>query len=260
MASPVSMTPMFSPIPIASTAAMDHLNALVSTYATCALDAYQVTNHTATGSSNDLTLDSDYDGRSDMLENNVDHTDPNNPSDVTSNRLAYFRFNNPTNMGEQGQMPIPAGWIAQVASWSGNALSADAGSSSRLVYHDVETNGWANFNCRQGSARFWFKPYWVSGSDPNPGTFLYMGGSSGRWEFGVSSSGNTVYLTTATNGTSTNNLSANYSFSNRWYQIGLNWSSTSTALSIDGQPVLSGGGVIQWPALSDRTNGLVIGN
>ena len=34
---------------------MDHLNALVSTYATCALDAYQVTNHTATGSSNDLT-------------------------------------------------------------------------------------------------------------------------------------------------------------------------------------------------------------
>ena len=57
-------------------------------------------------------------------------------------------------LGEQGQVPILATNMDVAASWSSNALVISSDAASRLVYRDVETNGWANFNCRNGAVRF----------------------------------------------------------------------------------------------------------
>ena len=56
-------------------------------------------------------------------------------------------------------------------------------------------------------------------------------------------------------------LSAGCNFAlNRWHHIALNYSPTSSALYINGGLIGTGGGVTNYPALSDRTNGMVIGN
>lgn len=218
------------------------------------------------GSTNsDLTLDTDYDGRSDLLELHVDGTDPNDSTKLASNRLAYFRFNDTNYFGEQGQSPLFGYGVNQTSSWSGSALVVDGSTNSGLIYRDVETNGWANFCARRGAVRFWFKPHWSSGYGPAPGTFMYIGNPTnpavGAWDFRVSAS-SLLNLVTSFSGAVRTNLTASYFFvSNHWNQITLNWNTNATELYINGQAVTTNGtGVEWWPARQDRTDGLVLGN
>jgi hypothetical protein len=97
------------------------------------------------------------------------HTSP-------SRRLGYWRFDSPLLYAEQGQMPLSSSNVTTVPSWSGTALSICSSASSQVTYPDVGSNGWANFNCRQGSVRFWFKPNSSSGPGGSGGApFFYVG-------------------------------------------------------------------------------------
>jgi len=113
-----------------------------------------------------------------------------------------------------------------------------------------------------GAVRFWFKPDWTTA--PAPRCFLYLGNPTnaniGEWNFQY----NAGYfkLITASNGVSATLLTSGYCplSSSNWYQIVLNYSATSTALYVNGSNLCNGSGTAYYPRLSDRTNGLVVGN
>jgi hypothetical protein len=117
-------------------------------------------------------VDSDYDGRSDAQEI-LDGTDPFNPNSVLAVRLAHLSFDD-TNAwsGDAGRLPLRATNITGIFSWCTNAALVDNTNTALLVYRDVETNGAANINLRDGTVRFWFKPDWssVNTGGGGPGT------------------------------------------------------------------------------------------
>ena len=209
--------------------------------------------------------DSDYDGRSDLLEQYADGTDPNDPGSVLPTRLGYWRFNDSNNIGEMGQSPLSAVHVSNVPDWSRNSLVISSASDSVLTYRDVETNGWANFNCRKGAVRFWFKPNWSAGSRSGADSpFLSMGTliPSDFWDLYATSSGDEIGFALNTPSVNNNYFQVPWSFNiSNWCQIVFNYSPTNLALYVNGtlltNVTVSGW---SWPALSSRTNGLTIGN
>ena len=216
------------------------------------------------------TLDSDYDGRNDNQEI-TDGTDPLNPSSVLQVKLGHWPFDI-TNIwaGDAGQLPLVASNVVGVISWSTNAVLIDT-NIAMLTYRDVETNGNANINLRAGTIRFWFSPDWSStnagGIGPqSEGRLIEMGSkgsANGWWGLVVGSSGTNIYFGTKTNssGTLTTNLTAAISWtSNVWHQIVLTYSTNSSSLYLDGQPVFTNGlGTAYWPGLAVRALGFTLG-
>ena len=140
------------------------------------------------------------------------------------------------------------------------------------VYGADDTNGNADINLRNGTIRFWFKPDWSStnagGVGPqSEGRLIEMGTqgtTNGWWGLVVGSAGTNIYFGTQTNstGTLTTNLTAAISWtSNIWHQIVLTYSTNSSALYLDGQPVITNGlGVTYYPGLAIRAQGFTLGS
>jgi hypothetical protein len=215
------------------------------------------------GSTYDVMTDSDYDGRSDMLEILVDGTNPNDPASVVPCRLGYWRFDSDSFMAEQGQLPLSYSDVSLAPSWSGTALNINSDPASQITYWDVFTNGWANINCRQGCLRFWFKPNWTS-HPASSAPFVYLGNpdaASSQWSLNVNSSGAITLVTTSNSITETKLTSAPLPFdSGHWMQIVLNYGPTGTSLYTNGMLAATGSPVTHWPDLADRNLGMVIGN
>ncbi len=215
---------------------------------------------TFAGATTNVMLDSDYDGRSDLLETLVDGTDPNNPASVVQCRLGYWRFDSTTLITEQGQPPLSYNDISLAPSWSGTALNINSDPASQVTYWDVFTNGWANINCRQGSLRFWFKP---NASGGQGGPFVYMGSTNGQdeWELVLNSGGSSISFITGSNGVATPNLTADCKLSpGNWTQIVLTYGSNGSSLYLNGSLAANGSAVTYWPSLANRNLGMVIGN
>jgi hypothetical protein len=224
------------------------------------------------GKINSVTQDSDYDGVSDIQELAY-RTNPNDANSVPQIRLGYWPFDNTnTWAGSTGQLPLVATNLVGVPSWNTNAVLIDSNNPAVLAYRDVETNGNANINLRNGTVRFWFKPDWSSvdqgGTGPQAeGRLLEMGtqgSTNGWWGLVVGSSGTNIYFGTQTNstGTLTTNLSTAISWSsNVWHQVVLTYGATNASLYLDGQPVVTNGmGVAYYPGLAVRANGFEIGS
>ncbi len=216
---------------------------------------------------NDPTADSDYDGRT-AIQEQADGADPTDPNSVATVRLGYWRFNDTTWRGEEGQIPFVASNLTNVPSWSTNALLVNSLSTAQLTYRDVETNGSANINCRNGSLRFWFKPNWLTGTtNGGPGCeagLIEMGTRSGSdwWALSVSSDGTQVHFCTRTNGIGMTNLAAIVDWqSNQWHQVVLTYSPSNSSFYLDGQPFeINGAAAAYYPRLSIRANGFSIGS
>ena len=216
--------------------------------------------------------DSDYDGVGDYQEV-INGTDPNSPTNVTPMRLSYWPFNNTnTWVGSTGQLPLLASNIVGVASWNTNAARINPNTIAILKYRDVETNGNANINLRNGTIRFWFKPDWTSadqgGTGPqSEGRLIELGSkgsTNGWWGLLMNSNGTAITFGTQTNSaaTLTTNLLAAVSWvSNQWHQAVLTYNQTNSSLYLDGQVAVTNGlGVTYYPGLSIRTNGFTIGS
>jgi hypothetical protein len=215
----------------------------------------------AGNATNVVMADTNYVGRSDMLQHYVDGTN------TVQCRLGYWRFDTPWLYSEQGQMPKSQSGVTLSNSWSGTAANIGSGSGSQLTYWDVYTNGWANINCRQGCLRFWFRPNWNSNAAPVASApFVFLGTNltpaNSEWSLQMVNYGGAIQFVTASNGTNTVNIAATtYGFSsNHWCQIALNYGPTNSTLFINGAPAASGSGVTYWPTNGDRARGLVIGN
>ena len=201
--------------------------------------------------------DSNYTGRSDLLQQYIDGNSTN-----TQCRLGYWRFDAPEMYSEQGQMPFSSNDVSLVPGICGTAVNIARTANSELAYRDVFTNGWANFNCRQGTLRFWFKPNNVNGPHEHA-PFVYMGSPDGMdmWDLSWDPVGSTISFTTGSNWLRTSHLTANCNFSSStWTQIVLTYGPNATQLYLNGTLAASGAGVQYWPRLSYRNLGMVIGN
>jgi len=114
------------------------------------------------------TADSDYDGRNDYQEF-LEGTSPHNAADKAQVFLASWSFDTQGNglsggtnaqpwLGDQGQVPLVATNIQAMPGMIGTAALINSTNSTRLAYRDVEQSGSANFNCANGTLRFWFSP------------------------------------------------------------------------------------------------------
>lgn len=206
----------------------------------------------------DAMLDSDYDGRSDLMETLVDQTNPNDAASVVALRLGQWRFNDASLAGERGQLPFGAGAVT-APSWSGRALSTAAAAANAAVYRDVETSGLANINCQKGSVRLWYKPNWTSGSGPANGRLVEVGG---RWSLGITNAGTKLAFHCNQRGRRPPELAASIQWTpGRWHQVVLTYDALETRLYVDGElaPGSPGTGVLAYPAAEERTNTFAIG-
>ena len=183
-----------------------------------------------------------------------------------TNRLGYWSFDNTnTWVGSAAQLPMLATNVIGVSSWNTNAVLIDSTNISILKYRDVETNGNANINLRNGAVRFWFKPDWSSGIGPgNAGSLIEMGNqtvTNGWWALVLNVNGSQLTFGTKTNGLAMTNLAATINWnSNQWHQIVLTYTPTNSVLYLDGQVSANGAGSIYYPNLAIRTNGFTLGS
>jgi len=231
---------------------------------------------TDTGETDFSVLDTDYDGRNDGQEL-ADGTNPLNPYDVAPVRLGYWRFNSGDWKGDQGQLPLLASNLQNVASFDGNALQI-TNSTAILKYREVETNGNANINCHVGSIRFMYKPFWTSqglAGGTGPGDWVQLvemgkyttDASVGWFSLAIDPTGTNVWISCQDNaGHSASNVvfptANNFVFSsNVWVSLTLNywhngarlWVGTSQVgdLSMTNRPV---------PPAAVRALGFTIGS
>src|SRR5205814_575089 len=126
--------------------------------------------------------DSDYDGFCDCQEVK-EGTDPNGPNFVTQMWLGLWRFDDTNWFGDGGITPLTQTNLQLAAGRRINAVQNNGNAVVKLSYREIETNGWANINCRQGTVRFWFRPSWDSttsgGTGPQAdGRFIELGNES----------------------------------------------------------------------------------
>ena len=206
-----------------------------------------------------VMVDSDYDGRSDALETNVDGTLPTNDADAAPCRLGYWRFNEPTWTGEQGQVPVFTNGLCASNDWSGTAL--DISSSGRLTYRDVETNGWANFNCKHGAVRFWYKPSTMP--PPSQAPFLSVGNNANWWALRTALTGNGVAFEVGNPASGDNIFFTVYTNfdSGHWYHVAFNYSTNLLTLYVNGT-LITNLAVSSWsyPDALARSNTFTVGS
>jgi hypothetical protein len=219
--------------------------------------------------------DTDYDGRTDAQEL-ADGTDPNDPASVLPVRLGYWRFNassagNPW-IGENGAVPLNTIAVQSVPSFDGQAVQI-TNRYALLRYRDVETHGAANINCRQGSIRLMFKPFWSSqsagGAGPGVAARLLEMGSftttrpfAGCYSLAFEPKGDILWFSVQDGMTNTFTYGARTTLhSNQWYQIILACSPVGMKVWLNDKAVAGyAKGPAFFPPASARARGLAIGS
>lgn len=216
--------------------------------------------------------DTDYDGRTDGQEVLTDNTNPLSQTSVTPVRLAYFKFDTNTFVGEAGQLPLAKTNLNNPASWDGKALLVNSNTPANLKYKDVETDNSANINLQQGTVRFWFKPDWsgTNNGGSGPGHYARLielgaytnDATHGQWVIGLNPEGTQILFSTQGGGSETNHFAGSVSFSsNVWRQIVVTYTGANSCLYIDGEAVTNGAGVTFFPGATVRAaDGLNIGS
>ncbi len=188
----------------------------------------------------DPKADSDYDGRANAQEQR-EGTDPKDPKSVRFVRLAYWRFNDSSMEGLDGQQPMDRQGVGTVPSFSGKALRLNPEvSDARLRYRAVEPDGDANINLRSGAVRFWFRPDWSSGEGPGANAQLIGVGkrsadaSYGYWGAYVNPEGTHISFVTEAGGRKQRHVRAKIDWKEGgWYEILLAYTPSFVAVEVN---------------------------
>jgi hypothetical protein len=138
-----------------------------------------------------------------------------------------------------------------------------------LNYHWIEpTEGHTNYSCARGSIWLWYRPLFSgtnhSGSGPGSSARLIDVGSfdSGDWwAIHLNPAGDRIFFSGAnTNGSGVYAESPIACVSNQWIFIAVNYSSTNSAILLNGTNAANGNGVLYPPSPSGTSNGLFIGS
>jgi hypothetical protein len=120
--------------------------------------------------------------------------------------------------------------------------------------NEVGANGVANFNCREGTIRFWFSPVWNSVDEfLSPVSLVDVGSSWGLW---ATSDG----VEFRSDGEALLKASVPWN-PGQWYYVSLAYGPNESALYVDGALLETGPGVRTYPDESERAMaGLNVGN
>ena len=155
---------------------------------------------------------------------------------------------------------------------NGTALVLSSTNFACLRYKVTETSGTNNLRLDVGTVILWVWPGWASvsqgGAGPGQWGRLVEAGtytsdaSYGWWSIYFDPNGTNIYFAVQTNnGNGATYLSAPISWTtNDWHQVALSYSSSNSALYIDGTLATNGAGVTYWPGPSVLTNGFCIGS
>ncbi|EEF58258.1 LamG-like jellyroll fold domain-containing protein [Pedosphaera parvula] len=190
---------------------------------------------------------------------------------VLGSPLTFWRFDD-TNWLSTASFP-PLVWtnLDCVPSWDGNALQVDSPNPAGINYKLIESNGRTNLTLESGTLCLWFKPNWTSTNldGTGPGDFgrlidvgLYTTNAAyGWWSLNLDPAGTYLSFSAQTNGAQATYLCAPIAWTaDAWHLITLAYSSSNSALYLDGQLATNGPGVTYWPGPGVLTNGFYLGS
>jgi hypothetical protein len=186
---------------------------------------------------------------------------------------SFYDFTNWTS--DTHHAPVSFTNLAYSNLGNGSSLVLDGTNPAWLQYKMYETNGTTNLTVNAGTVMFWFAPgSWSStnsgGTGPKEyGRLFEVGGytansSFGWWSIYVDNMGSNIYFSAQTNNlSSTFTTYISYPFSwttNYFHHVALTYSTTNTALYLDGNQVTNGPPMTVYPGPNALANGLFIGS
>jgi hypothetical protein len=198
------------------------------------------------------------------------------PRSVKPVRLGMWLFDDPADpwRADNGAMPWEVAGVdlVEMAPFM-NGVEFDA-AGAVLRYRDVETNGRANVNARQGTVRLLYYPYWASQSpDCPPGTAGLGPGSPielvsvGDFSIGMDARGTNLVLRSPnpaggyiTNAQAGFRACAGDYFSDFPMEIQVAYATNASAIFQDGRLLARGSGIQAAPNRGSRTHGFFIGS
>jgi len=190
--------------------------------------------------------------------------------------LNFWAFGG-ANFWVSGDGAAPISFTNLSSNWKGDGTDLvvnNPGSPAWLQFPVVEPNGTTNLSVNIGSVTFWYAPGWsgtnLGGSGPAAGAanLLTVGGyttnsSFGWWCLYVNAAG-ALSFSAQTNDLSDNcctYVSAPVAWTtNFWHFIALTYSTTNTALYVDGDLAATGQAITNYPGGNALANGFFIGS
>ena len=188
--------------------------------------------------------------------------------------MDYWSFSN-TNTWQTDLGYSPLSYANLGVSLLGDGTSVvvdDSTNAAWLQYNVWESDGTTNLTVDIGSVMLWFAPDWASQSQGGDGpggwgplieTGVFTTNASyGWWSLYCDPPGSNIFFSAQDGlGDETNYLSAPISWStNLFHHLALTYSSTNTALYIDGCFVTNGPGVTIYPSPEVLSNGMWLGS
>ena len=188
--------------------------------------------------------------------------------------MEYWSFSNTnTWQTELGYSPVSYTNLGVSCLGDGTSVVVDDSTNAAWLQYNVwESDGYTNLTVDVGSAMLWFAPDWSSQSQggTGPGTWgplietgeFTTNASYGFWSLYLDPPGSNILFSAQDGiGDQTNYLSAPISWtSNQFHFLALTYSSTNSALYIDGSFVTNGPGVTIYPSPEVLSNGMWLGS
>lgn len=219
--------------------------------------------------------DTDYDGRSDS-EELAEGTDPRDVRSVRPGVLARWLFDDPVHpwRTSTGGEPIERTAVSLVPTapfQHGAELNAPG---SVLRYREVEAEGMANINCREGTVQIFLSPYWASAGDGCPPGWGGAGPGEpvslvavGDFSIGIDATGTRVSLRSPDGaGGVVTNLEVPLTVCEDDFPpdfamgIQVSYSTNTSAIFVNGRLMGHGTGIRAWPDAATRAEGIRIGS
>ncbi len=187
--------------------------------------------------------------------------------------LDYWSFSDTKNWTtELGYAPVSYTNLGVSYLGDGASLVVDSTNAAWLQYNVVEEDGITNLTVDLGSVMLWFAPDWSSQNQGGTGPGVWgplvetgaftTNANYGWWSLYLNRPAQTCFSRPRTgSGTRTNYLSAPISWnSNQFHFLALTYSSTNSALYVDGVFVTNGPGVAIYPGPAVLSNGFWLGS
>ncbi len=196
------------------------------------------------------------------------------PTNSSNPWLDYWTFSN-TNTWQTALGYEAVSWTNLGVSLLGDGTAVvvdDSTNAAWLQYNVWESDGTTNLTVDVGSLMLWFSPDWSSQSQggTGPGSWgplietgaFTTNASYGFWSLYVDPPGSNILFSAQDGlGDETNYLSAPISWTNNQVHfVALTYSSTNSALYIDGVCVTNGPGVTIYPSPEVLSNGMWLGS
>lgn len=198
---------------------------------------------------------------------------PSPPTNSPPIALDIWSFSDTTNWtSDSGFAPLSFTNITWSPIGSGKALVVDSTNAAWLRYRYIESDGTNEITVDKGTVMFWFAPNWTStnqSSGPHQiARFIELGtyttnASYGWWSIYCDQGGTNIYFAGQTNNGSTAvylKAPISWTISNQWHHVALTYSSTNSALYLDGVLATNGAAVTYRPGPNILTNGFCIGS